>query len=198
MAYNPYITTQPVNITDPSGRLSSGGVTTFNFPYTPTVTNMVNANYSQVAPTHSNFQQQFFDSSANATINVAAPILIENVEQGQYILKALDFFRGAMKMKFGKNDEERGLPPPVLRFNAHGVFQNVPVLVNNFVYNLDSDVSYIDIQQPTAQNPDTVVQLPVSGTFVVDFLVSYSPKNVRENFTLDKYLTGSLRGEGYV
>jgi hypothetical protein len=200
MAYNPYTTPQPVNISDPSGRLSfeGEGMSNFHFPYTPTVTNMVNANYTQVTPTHSNFQQQFFESAANATINVTAPIIIENVEQGQTILNALDFFRGAMKMRFGKNDSQRGLPPPVLRFNAHGIFQNIPVLVNNFVYNLDADVSYIDIVTRTEQNPETIIQMPVSGTFVIDFLVSYSPKNVRENFTLDKYLSGNLRGEGYV
>ena len=200
MAYNPYSTSQPVNISDPSGRLSveGDGMSSFNFPYTPTITNMSNANYTQVSPTHSNFQQQFFQSGSNATINVTAPIIIENVEQGQTILSALDFFRGAMKMRFGKNDEQRGLPPPVLRFNAHGVFQNIPVLVNNFVYNLDADVSYIDIESRTEQNPETVIQMPVSGTFVIDFLVTYSPKNVRDNFTLEKYLSGGLRGEGYV
>ena len=65
MAYNPYSTSQPVNISDPSGRLSveGDGMSSFNFPYTPTITNMSNANYTQVSPTHSNFQQQFFFAS---------------------------------------------------------------------------------------------------------------------------------------
>ena len=62
MAYNPYIDQQPVNIIDPSGRLGVGesGISRFNFPYTPTVSNIINANYSQAATTHSNFQQAFF------------------------------------------------------------------------------------------------------------------------------------------
>ena len=59
MAYNPYKDQQPVNIIDPSGRLRESGIRKFNFPYTPTVTNIINANYSQAATTHSNFQQSF-------------------------------------------------------------------------------------------------------------------------------------------
>jgi len=95
MAYNPYTDQQPVNIIDPSGRLDESGIRRFNFPYTPTVSNIINANYSQAATTHSNFQQAFFESASNASFSVTAPILIENEEQAKHILKALDFFRGS-------------------------------------------------------------------------------------------------------
>jgi hypothetical protein len=29
-------------------------------------------------------------------------------------------------------------------------------------------------------------------------LSTYSPKSIRENFTVDEYLRGNLRGKGYV
>lgn len=232
MAYNPYIDQQPVNIIDPSGRLKDSGIRQFNFPYTPTVSNIINTNYSQAATTHSNFQQAFFESANNASFSVTAPILIENEDQAYHILRALDFFRGSMKMRFGKLDNDRGLPPPVLRFNAHGIFQNVPVVLTDFTYNLDADVSYIEIEnkgksaadattmrslgQRTGNAADDVmtaagrlrsgntntsnetIRMPVNGTFVFSLLATYSPKSIRENFTLDAYLKGNLRGKGYV
>ena len=232
MAYNPYIDQQPVNIIDPSGRLKDSGIRQFNFPYTPTVSNIINTNYSQAATTHSNFQQAFFESANNASFSVTAPILIENEDQAYHILRALDFFRGSMKMRFGKLDNDRGLPPPVLRFNAHGIFQNVPVVLTDFTYNLDADVSYIEIEnkgksaadattmrslgQRTDNAADDVmtaagrlrsgntntsnetIRMPVNGTFVFSLLATYSPKSIRENFTLDAYLKGNLRGKGYV
>ena len=237
MAYNPYIDQQPVNIIDPSGRLKDSGIRQFNFPYTPTVSNIINTNYSQAATTHSNFQQAFFESANNASFSVTAPILIENEDQAYHILRALDFFRGSMKMRFGKLDNDRGLPPPVLRFNAHGIFQNVPVVLTDFTYNLDADVSYIEIENKgksasggnkydafgdvlkriehrpvedgvmTAEgrlrsgNTNTsneTIRMPVNGTFVFSLLATYYTKSIRENFTLDAYLKGNLRGKGYV
>jgi hypothetical protein len=127
--------------------------------------------------------------SANTELTLAAPIVIENEEQARHILNAMQFFRGAMKMNFGKNDPNKGLPPPVLRFTAHGVYTNVPVLIRDFTYNLDADVDYIEVDD---------FRLPVVSTFVLSMTTTYSPKNVRENFTLDAYLSGNLRGSGYV
>lgn len=195
MAYNPYIDKQPVFIEDPSKRLQASGISRFNFPYTPTISSIINTNYNIAATTHSNYQQAFFESAANASFSVAAPIIIENEEQGKHIIKALDFFRGSMKMKFGLGDDERGLPPPVLRFTGHGVYVNVPVIITDFTYNLDADMSYIDVD---TLDDETSVRLPVSSTFVMTLQTTYSPKNVRDNFTLDAYLSGQLKGRGYV
>lgn len=197
MAYNPYIEEQPVFIKDPSNRLKEAGLkeNTFYFPYTPTISSIINTNYNVAATTHSNYQQAFFESAANASFSIAAPIIIENEEQGRHIIKALNFFRGSMKMRFGLNDKERGLPPPVLRFTGHGVYVNVPVIITDFTYNLDSDMSYIDVDNLDNGEP---VRLPISSTFVMTLQTTYSPKNVRENFTLDAYLSGQLKGRGYV
>ena len=82
---NPYASTQNVFITDPSGRLGSSGMTTFNFPYTPTVTSISSANYSSYDPAHSNFQQRAFEMSANTELTLAAPIVIENEDQARHI-----------------------------------------------------------------------------------------------------------------
>ena len=189
---NPYTSGQKVFIEDPSGRLSSSGLTEFHFPYTPTITSISSANYSSYDPTHTNFQQRAFEMSANTELTIAAPIVIDNADEARTILDALQFFRGAMKMNFGKEDKSRGLPPPVLRFTANGVYQKVPVLIRDFTYNMDADVDYIEVDD------GEIYRLPVVSTFVLSLTTTYSPKNVRDNFTMDRYLSGNLRSNGYV
>lgn len=196
---NPYESGQHVYIKDPSGRLGSSGITEFHFPYTPTITSISSANYSSYDPTHSNFQQRAFEMSANTELTIAAPIVIENEIEARTILRAMQFFRGAMKMNFGKNDDSRGLPPPILRFYANNVYQNVPVLIRDFTYNMDADVDYIEFGDGGGEDSaGDMHRLPVVSNFVLSLTTTYSPKNVRENFTLQKYLNGSLRSDGYV
>lgn len=193
MASNPYFNEQPVYIKDPSGRLGgalSQAGSTFHFPYTPTITVISSAGFSSYDPTHSNYQQKAFDLSTNSMFTLTAPIVVENDEQGQTLLEGMRFFRGAMKMNFGPNDPDRGLPPPVLRLYAYGIYENIPCVVTDFTHNLDSDVDYVTL--------DTGERVPVLSTFVLTLQTTYSPKNVRENFTLDSYLTGNLRNKGYV
>jgi hypothetical protein len=54
---------------------------------------------------------------------------------------------------------------------------------------LDADVDYIEVDD---------FRLPVISNFVMSLTTTYSPKSVREKFTLDRYLSGSMKGDGYV
>ena len=202
MSWNPYRNSNgaeraPVYITDPSGRLRgafSDGDSAFYFPYTPTITFISASGYSSYDMTHSNFQQKAFDMSQNTMTTITAPIPVENEEQAVSLLEGMQFFRGAMKMNFGPDDPDRGLPPPILRFNAYGIYRNVPVVVQDFTHNLDAEIDYITIENGTYSG----TRVPVINTFVMTLLTTYSPKNVRDNFTLDDYITGNLRDQGYV
>ena len=93
-------------------------------------------------------------------------------------------------MNFGWRDEDAGLPPPVLRLYAHGIYTNVPILVRDFTWNLDQDVDYIKLT--------TGERLPVQQTFVLSLTTTYSPKNVRDNFTMNDFLSGKLKSKGYI
>ena len=187
---NPYSVEQPVYISDPSGRLASSGMSTFHFPYTPTITTISSSSYSSYDISHSNFQQRAFEMAANAELSIAAPYVVEDEEQGEYLMKAMLFFRGAMKMNFGLNDANRGLPPPILRFNAYGIYENVPVLIRDFTHNLDADVDYVELSSGA--------RVPVVSNIVLSLTTTYAPKSVREQFTLNDYLSGNLKGNGYV
>lgn len=187
---NPYKDTeQNVYITDPSGRLSGGGLNAFFFPFTPNISVMNTANYTAYELTHANFQQRVFDSGANAEISVTAPMIVRNEEEAMSVMQGSNFFRAAMKMGFGESDPQAGLPPPILRFYAYGIYTNVPVVVTNFTWNFDNDVDYVESGS---------IRIPKVSTFVLGLATTYGPKNVRQNFSIEAYANGRLKGRGYV
>ena len=234
---SPYYTKQPVYLEDPSGRFDNilpyaeerldkfedyegpqGRYTTqeakkklrktrLNFPYTPTTSIINSANYSSYDLTHSNFQQRAFDSHMNMEVNITAPMIVRSVEEAEYVYRASVWLRSTMKMSW-KNDEDPGMPPPILRFYAHGIYENVPCVIRDFTWNLDSDIDYIEIQDPTTINNDTgetlslskmkTMRIPVTNMFVLTLGVTYSPKSIRENFSVKDYLKGNLKDKGYV
>ena len=187
---NIYKEQQPVTIRDPSGRLGASGLGALQFPYTPTITVLTSTGYSSYDLSHTNFQQRAFDMSSNTEFNMTAPIIVRSEQEADTVLQMANFMRGALKMDFGMQSANAGLPPPILRLDAHGVYTNVPVLIRDFTWNLDSDIDYI--------NTRSGARVPVQNMFVMSLTTTYSPKNVRENFTMNDYLNGRLASKGYV
>jgi hypothetical protein len=132
----------------------------------------------------------------NMEINITAPMIVRSEEEALYVYKAATWIRSTMKMSW-KNDVDPGMPPPILRFNAHGIYENVPCVIRDFTWNLDSDIDYIEIQDPTSAK-FKIMRVPVTNMFVLTLSVTYSPKSIRENFSVKDYLTGSLKDQGYV
>ena len=213
----PYKTKQPVYLKDPSGRLSNtmglgpshkGGNTSacINFPFTPTISVISNANFSSYDLTHTNYQQRAFDSSTNVEFAITAPMIVRNREEAEYVYHAAMFMRAAMKMSFGQDDTP-GMPPPVLRLYAHGIYENLPVQIRDFTWNLDSDIDYVESTIKSGEmynlsggegSDEITIRVPVQNHFVFSLQSTYSPKSVRENFGVQDYLDGKIRNKGYV
>jgi hypothetical protein len=207
----PYYTKQPVYLEEPSGRY--GNILTnknasigpagrygntsarLNFPFTPTISIISSANYSEYGLTHANFQQRAFDSHTNMDLNITAPMIVRSEEEAEYVYNAALWIRGMMKMQWLR-DNDPGMPPPVLRFNAHGIYENVPCVISDFTWNLDQDIDYVEIPDP--RNSKKIMRIPVTNMFVLSISTTYSPKNVRENFSVRDYLSGNLKDKGYV
>ena len=218
----PYYTKQPVYLEDPSGRFDNilpnressstsseysegprsryavemkNQKTRLNFPFTPTISVIQSANYSNYDLTHSNFQQRAFDSHTNMELNITAPMIVRSEEEALYVYNAAVWIRSTMKMSW-MQDDNPGMPPPILRFNAHGVYENIPCIIRDFTWNLDSDIDYVEIPDPT--NNKKIMRIPVTNMFVLSLSVTYSPKSIRENFSVKDYLAGNLKDKGYV
>ena len=202
---SPYYTKQPVYLEDPSGRYENiltnknasigpagaygNTATRLNFPFTPTISIISSSNYSEYGLTHSNFQQRAFDSHANMELNITAPMIVRSEEEADYVYNSARWIRGMMKMQWLR-DNDPGMPPPILRFNAHGIYKNVPCVISDFTWNLDSDIDYVET--------NSGMRVPVSNMFVLSLSTTYSPKSIRENFSVKDYLAGNLKDKGYV
>ena len=214
---SPYYTKQPVYLKEPSGRyqniltndkmyedmpdwdanekvlIQRNTPTIINFPFTPTISIVQSGNYQEYALTHSNFQQRAFDSHSNMELNMTAPMIVRSVEEADYVYNASLFIRSIMKMQWLKDDDP-GMPPPIMRFYAHGIYENVPCIIRDFTWNLDSDLDYVEI--PSGKNKG--MRVPVHNMFVLSLATTYAPKDVREDFSVKEYLKGNLKDQGYV
>jgi hypothetical protein len=167
------------------------------FPYTPTITFGAIANYNNFHFTHSNYQYHNFQNSAPSEIAITATFTAQTNDEGRYMLAVLTFLRYATMMEFGvQRPDVAGTPPPVLRFNYLGghMFNNVPVIVNNFSYTLEDGVDYVPIQ--VCDGIETHV--PTKLSLMVTLLVQQNTRNVRENFNLDEFKQGKLIDKGFI
>jgi len=115
------------------------------WPYTPQVMLSHSASYASSQPTHSNYPQFFYGSSAVDQIQVTGEFTAQNALEAAYIVATITFLRSVTKMFFG-NDQNAGTPPPVLRLNGYGdhIFKDVPVVVTTFNSDFSGDVDYIN------------------------------------------------------
>jgi hypothetical protein len=116
------------------------------FPYTPTINSSYRANYDPSELTHSNYKMFFYKNSSVDDISINADFTAQDTAEANYMLAVIHFFKSATKMFYGQDTAPRaGTPPPLLYLTGYGLhqFQNHPLLLTNFSYNLPNDVDYI-------------------------------------------------------
>jgi len=195
------------------------------FPYTPDVTYGGAANYNSWHFTHSNYQSFQFQNSMPSEIQVTATFTAQTNAEAEYMLAVLTFLRASTMMEFGNaavRNNTAGTPPPVLRFNYLGdqMFNNVPVVLQNYSYLLEREMDYVAITKQGSDSSsrrgglqgaffDAVLPKlpPRAGTttfmptqIVITMLlgVQQNPRNTRENFDLDKFKSGDLITRGFI
>ena len=150
------------------------------WPYTPSITVSHAANYLSTPLTHSNYPAHFYNNSEVQDIQISGDFTVQNMEDGQYLMAAVYFFRSATKMFFGQGSNA-GNPPPIVFLDGYGshYFPHVPCVVTNFTHVLSNDVDYIQV--PISQtvldtspvDPNRSVNLtPEEQKYVPSLLVS--------------------------
>jgi hypothetical protein len=116
------------------------------FPYTPSITMNSSAKYGAVPTVHTNYTFQAFQNSDPGTIQITAPMNVEDQTQGIYWIAAMHYLRSLTKM-FTGSDPKAGNPPPIVFLNGYGnyVFKNIPVVVTSFQATLDDKCDYIGV-----------------------------------------------------
>jgi len=160
------------------------------FPYTPSVFVTHSANYNQLQPTHSNYPFHIYSGSQVDQFTITGDFTVENPKEAEYWVAAIHYLRSVTKMAYGESSN-KGSPPPVLKLNGYGsfVFNNIPVVVQNFNVTLPNDVDYI----PTRMAGEAYA--PTRSEIAVALVPQYSRDKVNK-FSLDKFVDGGYIGTG--
>jgi len=136
----PYFYNDPANRLLAPLRVTDGII----FPYTPRVNLNYRARYTPYEPTHSNYKHYWYQGSDVGEINMDATFTAQDTAEANYMLAVITFLKAASKMFYGQ-DADRGSPPPVLFLSGFGEYQfnQHPVVITQFNYNLPDDVNYI-------------------------------------------------------
>jgi len=177
------------------------------FPYTPQLQVTHTANYSPQKLTHSNYTQYFYDNSEVQAINITGEFTVQNVNEGQYLLATIYFFRAVTKMFFGQDPSGlAGNPPPLVYLNGYGQYYlpNVPCVVTSFSHTMPQDVDYIDIPEPavtsgfSAYNPQysnyrlNSTRMPTTSSITIALQPVYSRTAQSQQFGLIDFAAGAL------
>ena len=163
------------------------------FPYSPTINASHNADYESQALAHTNYQSHSYSRSSADTLNVVGDFTAETQEEGRYLLACIHFLKSVTKMFYGL-DDNRGTPPPVLRFSAYGehMYHSLPVVVQSTNFDFPNNVDYIAVEQPGGGITDVPTQMQLN----MQLLVMISRTRTTE-FSLKDYAQGRLIGDPY-
>lgn len=170
------------------------------FPYTPNVTITHTANYTPQKLTHNNYTNYFYDNSEVGPINVTGEFTVQNVNEGQYLLATIYFFRSITKMFFGQ-DQQAGNPPPIVYLNGYGQYYlpNVPCVCTSFSHTMPEAVDYIDVPEPgITYNPYVTnpvlnsTRLPTTSTITITLQPVFSRFSQSQRFSLNDFARGAL------
>lgn len=166
------------------------------FPFNPTILLGHSANYSQIAPTHSNYPYNAYENSQVDNITITGEFFVENQDDAKYWVAVLHFLRTITKMYYGDSNPQ-GNPPPICRLSGYGphVLNNIPIVVQNFTTDLPADVDYISCQMPTGETN----YVPTQSQFTVTVMPTYSRRSTAR-FNLQQFAEGGFVNglEGFV
>jgi hypothetical protein len=183
------------------------------WPLTPTMIIQHSANYNPLAQTHSNYPFQAYQNSQVDQMNIIGEFPVQNQQDAAYWVATVNFLRTVTKMFFGKDDELKGNPPPILHLSAYGdhMFDKVPVVINTFNVELRAGIDYISTRQDTVYSkkanafhnvhkdqfdPNAMDQTWAPTLSNISVLVTpiYSREAIK-NFNLREFALGKLRGK---
>jgi hypothetical protein len=173
------------------------------FPYSPQVALTHTATYSAQELTHNNYKNYFYNHSEVQAITITGDFTVQNVNEGQYLLACVYFFRSVTKMFFG-NDALAGNPPPLVYLNGYGQYYlpNVPCVVTSFQHTMPADVDYMDIPEPDVTrrgyNPQFTnyrlnsTRMPTTSSITLSLQPVYSRRAQSQGFSLNDFAKGAL------
>lgn len=173
----------------------SGGLV---WQHTPTIFLTGSANYDQKYMQGMQYPINTYYHSQAPEIPVTAEFTANNQYEARYMLALMTFLKIATKGFFGDTAVQNGrygTPPPVMVFEylgEHG-FNKVPVVVNNYQFELPNNVDYVPV---VVQG--TVTYVPTMSNVVINLVPQYTPTKLRRRFDLQAVANGVAYKDGFI
>lgn len=167
------------------------------FPFTPTISYEMKADYQTITPTHSNFPINFYQRSSLGNITISGKFTVQNEKDAEIYISTITLLRALTKMQTA-TDMVPGSPPPVCRLDAFGtdMLMNVPVAITSFRIEAAENVDYFTVGKRIGGNDITSV--PVISTISVGLTPMYSRKEMME-YSVNGYISSNqLAKKGFV
>ena len=181
------------------------------FPYTPTILMGHSANWNPMQPVHTNYPFYAYENSRVDQMTITAHFYVQNEIEARYWVACIHYLRSMTKMSYGLSPN-KGAPPPVVRLNGYGdfTFKNVPVIIQNFNFDLKEDVDYISTrltaeESGTADGPSSVTSkggtyawAPTESLVTIGVVPQYS-RTAQSKFNLADFVkNGGTKGSGFI
>jgi hypothetical protein len=163
------------------------------WPSTPKIAQSIEVNYSTWELQHTNYQPSAFGNRSTPVVTISGPWFSRTAEEAKKTLTAIHLLRSATSMFYGREDKNKGTPPPIGRLNAHGLYANTPVVVKTFQYDYPNDVDYITVDMFNGKQ-----SVPVLFEMSVSLIVQINAVEAVKEYTLENFYTGKLLGNGYI
>ena len=172
------------------------------FPFTPTVLVSQSANYQSIQPVHTNYPYYSYQNSQVDQMTITGDFFVQNAAEARYWVACIHYLRSVTKMNFGV-DQEAGQPPPVVRLNGYGdfVFNNVPVIINSFQFDMPKDVDYISTAVGAISATSDAIESTPTGwapaTSIVTVAVTPQYSRTKQSrFSLNDFIKDGYIGKG--
>lgn len=187
------------------------------FPFTPTVLVGHSANYNPMQPVQTNYPYYAYENSRVDQMTITADFYVQNEFEAKYWVAAIHYLRTMTKMTYGKGPD-KGQPPPICYLNGYGdyTFNNVPVIITNFQFDLKREIDYIstglstsapgtekprvpDAVAGTQQSYEGYAWAPSESLITVGISPQYS-RTQQSKFNLKQFVKGknTLGGDGFI
>lgn len=172
------------------------------FPYTPSISYDVKAEYTPVSMIHTNYNQHFYQRSSVGTIAITGKFTVQNEKDAAIYLATTHLLRSLTKMRMS-TDINAGSPPPVCRLVGYGdyMLNNVPIVITTFRVDLPDNVDYFTLGKEQEHSTYGVNAVPVVCQIAINCIPMYS-RNEMQKFNVTDWLEKSkgtdFRNTGYL
>lgn len=157
------------------------------FPYTPTITMQGSTNYNTLETTHANQNWHIYQNTPSIDITISGVFTAQNETEAKYLLACIHFLRVLTKMRFGRSEANKGLPPPQVFLDGYGthMFNGLSVIVKTYSTQLNDNVDYVNVNSGGG-----ISKVPSMTTLEVMCTVQQTPEEAKK-FNWDEFASGS-------